>query len=102
MMFCPKCGSIMIPRKGQFVCPRCSYKIKGTGKKIGEKVAEETKIEIISSEEAEHLPLDKEIICPKCRHKGAYHWEIQTRASDEPATRFFRCAKCRHTWREYD
>jgi len=26
---------------------------------------------------------------------------IQTRAADEPPTRFYRCTKCGHTWREY-
>ena len=101
-MFCSKCGSILIPRKGAFVCPRCGYKSKESeGIKIGEKTAKKEKIEIVG-EEAEHLPLDENIACPKCVHKGAYHWEIQTRAGDEPATRFFRCAKCRRTWREYD
>jgi DNA-directed RNA polymerase subunit M len=102
MIFCKRCGSIMVPKKGACICPRCGYKSKEEGKKIGEKIAGKEKVEIIHTEEAEHLPLDKNIICPKCGHKGAYHWEIQTRASDEPATRFFRCAKCRHTWREYD
>ena len=39
--------------------------------------------------------------CSKCNHGKAYYWEIQTRASDEPATRFYKCEKCQHVWREY-
>jgi len=39
--------------------------------------------------------------CPKCGHEDAYTWEIQTRAGDEPATRFFECKKCKNKWREY-
>ncbi|MEM4865380.1 MAG: hypothetical protein QXY09_02690 [Acidilobaceae archaeon] len=26
---------------------------------------------------------------------------MQTRAADEPPTRFYRCTKCGYTWREY-
>ena len=57
------------------------------------------KVEVIS-EEKEVLPLVS-AECTKCGHSMAYHWEIQTRAADEPATRFFKCEKCKHTWREY-
>lgn len=101
-MFCQKCGSIMVPRKGMFVCPRCGCKSKEIGEKIGEKVSGEKKVEVIRGEEEGHLPVTHEVECPKCRSKEAYYWEVQTRAADEPATRFFKCRKCRHTWREYD
>ena len=39
--------------------------------------------------------------CEKCGHKVAYYWTQQTRAADEPETRFFKCEKCEYTWREY-
>ena len=39
--------------------------------------------------------------CKKCGNEKSYHWEQQTRAADEPATRFYRCTACKHTWREY-
>ena len=26
---------------------------------------------------------------------------FQTRSADEPTTRFYRCQKCKFTWREY-
>ncbi len=46
------------------------------------------------------LPKVKEI-CPKCDHNEAETWQIQTRSADEPSTHFFRCLKCKFTWREY-
>lgn len=39
--------------------------------------------------------------CAKCGNKEAFYWFVQTRASDEPPTKFFRCTKCSYTWREY-
>lgn len=41
------------------------------------------------------------ITCDKCGNKSAYFWTQQTRGADEPETRFFKCTKCNHTWREY-
>ena len=46
------------------------------------------------------LPKVKEI-CPKCDHNKAETWQIQMRSADEPSTHFFRCLKCKFTWREY-
>jgi len=46
------------------------------------------------------LPIAEEE-CPKCGNKQAYWWMEQTRSSDEPETRFYRCTKCGYTWREY-
>lgn len=39
--------------------------------------------------------------CPKCGNKKAAFWQVQTRSGDEGMTTFFRCTKCRFTWREY-
>jgi DNA-directed RNA polymerase subunit M len=46
------------------------------------------------------LPKVKEI-CPKCNHNEAETWQQQMRSADEPSTHFFRCLKCKFTWREY-
>ncbi len=46
------------------------------------------------------LPKVKEI-CPKCDHNEAETWQMQMRSADEPSTHFFRCLKCKFTWREY-
>jgi DNA-directed RNA polymerase subunit M len=48
----------------------------------------------------EDLPKVKED-CPECGHDTAFFWTKQTRSSDEPETKFYRCVKCKKTWREY-
>ncbi|MBI2564376.1 transcription factor S [Candidatus Woesearchaeota archaeon] len=102
-MFCPKCGSILVPKpdkKGKnLLSCSCGYKKKDVEEiKIKEQTKESAQIEVV--EEKELLPLiDAE--CPKCHHTKAYHWIVQTRASDEAPTRFYKCEKCKHTWREY-
>ena len=40
------------------------------------------------------------VACPQCRHSQAYFKEIQTRSADEPATLFFKCARCDFQWKE--
>ncbi|MFQ5553256.1 MAG: transcription factor S, partial [Thermoplasmata archaeon] len=37
----------------------------------------------------------------KCGNFEAMWYMRQTRASDEPETRIYRCTRCSHTWREY-
>ena len=102
-MFCPKCGSLLKPKedKGKRILAcSCGYKSSGQQKiEIKEKGAEQKAIEII--EEVETRPLTP-ATCPKCDHNKAYFWTIQTRAADEPETRFFKCEKCKYTWREYN
>ena len=39
--------------------------------------------------------------CKKCGNEKAYFWTVQTRASDESETKFFKCVKCGETKREY-
>jgi len=41
------------------------------------------------------------IDCEKCGHDEAVGWMFQTRSADEPTTRFYRCQKCKYTWRDY-
>jgi transcription factor S len=103
-MFCPKCGSILFPKKigkkGVMECS-CGYSDKKQGSvKIREILKEKKKIDTIE-EEPEIHPLTNDSECPKCGHRKAYYWEIQTRAADEPATKFLKCEKCKHIWRDY-
>jgi DNA-directed RNA polymerase subunit M len=39
--------------------------------------------------------------CSKCSHNEAVWWVQQTRSADEAPTVFYRCTKCKHSWREY-
>lgn len=103
-MFCPKCGSIMVPKadggKKVFSC-KCGYTGKDDlkGIKFTEKIKKNKDIEVIEKE-IETYPLT-DAHCPKCSNKKARFWEMQTRAADEPATKFFKCEKCKHIWRDY-
>ncbi len=108
MNFCDKCGSILVPatENGKQVvkCPRCNEKIstKHARIKVSEKMFNEQKGEGVSEGEEQTLAtISLEEPCEKCGNSKAYHWSLQTRASDEPETEFFRCTKCKHTWREY-
>ena len=111
MRFCPRCGGLMLPvrKEGNRVilrCNRCGYE-------------EEARERIMISRTIEHSPHEKTIVvdesaqnlkvlptvralCPRCGNNLAYYWMVQTRAADEPATRFFKCTKCGYVWREYD
>jgi len=100
-MFCPKCSSILKHKqeKGKKVMAcSCGYSSEAKTVAITEKVEEAKEIEVV--EDIQTHPL-VDATCEKCEHKKAYFWSIQTRASDEPETRFFRCEKCKYTWREY-
>jgi len=104
MMFCPKCGGILMPKKEgnkKFLACTCGFKTKEMSEtKLKEVVEEKNKVEVIERSDVESLPI-AETECPTCHNRQAYYWLVQTRASDEPETRFFRCTKCKNTWREY-
>ncbi len=68
--------------------------------KFREAKRDEKGLDIIDKDEAETLPLT-DAICEKCGHAKARYWLVQTRASDEPETKFLRCERCSHTWRDY-
>jgi len=102
MQFCPKCGCILENKKSALACPRCRYKSKEKKLKIeaSEKIEKAPEIGVITDKDTDVFPITN-ANCPKCNHKEAYFWTSQTRAGDEAETRFFRCTKCKHTWREY-
>ncbi len=71
--------------------------LKGKNKKISIKRSEEASQDSESGEYEDFENID----CPKCGKKKVISWMEQTRASDEPPTRFYKCINCNHTWREY-
>jgi len=109
--FCPKCGAMMKPRrmggKLVYVCPNCGY-MEEAGATSPLKItrttphSEKERIVIIEDEEPKGLPRIKGVRCPRCGHDEAYYWVVQTRAADEPSTRFYKCVKCGYVWREYE
>jgi DNA-directed RNA polymerase subunit M len=105
-MFCPKCGGILVPKKQKnktvLHCTSCSYVEKDTSKgAITDTVESKDDLAVVdAAQDMESLP-EMEEECPKCHHNKARYWVIQTRASDEAPTKFIRCEKCGHTWRDY-
>jgi DNA-directed RNA polymerase subunit M len=108
MMFCPKCGSLLKPKldkKRKVLACTCGYSTKDVeSAKINEKIAKEepqkgTTIKVV--DEKFGLP-ETDAKCPECGCERAQYWTIQTRAGDEPETKFLKCKKCGHTWRDYD
>lgn len=107
MQFCPKCGALMLPKQIEdrpiLVCNTCGHATKAAKLeeyKIVKPAKQKEMIAVIEKGAKPALPTAR-TKCPKCGHGEAYWWLRQTRAADEATTRFYRCAKCGHTWREY-
>ena len=94
MNFCPDCDTRLTPRQVQLdddlltaeACDNCGYYKKIT--------------DINSGDEGPTLPTTQ-ANCPKCDGREAFWWLLQTRGGDESTTQFYRCTKCKHTWRVY-
>lgn len=102
MEFCPKCKSIMRPtKKGKktVLGCTCGYTKDEQAKPIVETVKAPEELEVVSEDDETHPITEEE--CPECGNKEAYFWLQQTRAGDEPETKFLKCTKCKHTWRDY-
>jgi len=110
MMFCEKCGNLMISEKKKgklaYVCRKCGYsprtsKVETTT--ISEKVSTKKDVVIVMEEgkDLEQYPIDKDVKCPECGKKGAHWFMRQTRAADEAPTIFYCCVHCKNKWREY-
>ncbi len=104
MMFCPKCGSLLRQKtehEKTFLFCTCGFEDKKHAGPIKESVKEAKKLEVIEKNDAdEALPI-MNTECPKCGHKKARFWMIQTRAADEPETKFMKCVSCGNVWRDY-
>lgn len=101
MQFCPKCGAILIQKRKNYGCPRCNYSSKDKIKiEVKEKVSAGREVAVVKEKDSEVLPIVDEK-CKKCGNKKSYFWTSQTRAGDESETKFYRCVKCKHTWKDY-
>lgn len=98
MEFC-ECGSLMTPVKEGMQCRSCGKIIKKKTKHKIESKSDNEGVVVIEDNTPSLPTTEKE--CPKCSHGRAYWWLIQTRSSDEPPTQFYKCVKCKNTWREY-
>ncbi|HIP65914.1 MAG TPA: transcription factor S [Pyrodictium sp.] len=110
MKFCPQCGSLMLVRnvEGRIIwhCTSCGYREETSNSKesivLKQRIQHSAKERIVVVEQKVEVLPKTRAVCPKCGHGEAYYWVVQTRRADEPPTRFFKCVKCGHVWREYD
>lgn len=103
MLFCPKCGAILKAKMNKNKTVKfcgCGFSTEAKEEaSIKEKVESKQEEIAVMEKEAEIYPVvDSD--CPKCGHDKAHYWTKQMRAGDEPETKFFRCEKCKHTWRD--
>ncbi len=101
MEFCEKCGGMIVVKEGKAACAGCGHKLKKKPKiEASEKLEGTESIAVINEEASNTYPI-VDMECPKCKNKKSYFWTLQTRAGDESETKFYKCTKCKHTWRKY-
>ena len=105
MEFCPKCEVRLKNNDGLLSCPKCKYVKEKTDKLTKEK-SEVANSEFLVMDEsdlnqAKGLESTIKIDCEKCHNQEGVCWSLQTRSADEPETKFYRCSKCKYTWRDY-
>ncbi|MGQ4832345.1 MAG: transcription factor S [Candidatus Asgardarchaeia archaeon] len=113
MEFCPKCGSLLIPKKDKktgevlLVCPSCGYTTKAT-EDVSERYQIKEKIEhrptdlpvVITEEALTNAPTER-VTCPKCGYNEAYVLEVPTIDEEQDSVVVvYRCKKCGYSWRE--
>ncbi|NWF94883.1 MAG: transcription factor S [Candidatus Thorarchaeota archaeon] len=107
MEFCDKCGAMMVPTTGEdgtrvLKCRSCGSTKSVQGAFTVSHRLEKTPHDKIVVVEDDGIPMPiTKATCPKCNNTEAYYWTVQTRRSDEGATEFYRCTKCKTTWRNY-
>lgn len=101
MEFCERCGGMISIQADKVACLACGHKPKKRVKiESSEKIEKRNEVAVINEEESNINPV-VQITCSKCGNKKAYFWTTQTRAADESETKFYKCVKCKHTWRVY-
>ena len=107
MEFCPKCETRLVRKKHEssLICPKCGESKEKTDQIKKEKPNDPDSNILIMDEsdmnEANALKSTIKIDCEKCHGIEGVWWSFQTRSADEPETRFYKCIKCNHTWRDY-
>jgi len=96
----------MPKREGKKVVTKCSCGYTSDDVKhatLNEKVKkDDSRMDVVdTAHDLKSMPKMK-AECPKCGNQEAAFWEVQTRAADEPATKFMKCTKCKHIWRDYN
>ena len=109
--FCPECSNLLrknVVNGDQSLMCRCGFQKElnlsmeeiNRSVDIKKKALDKNLIVVSHEDKISVHPIVKKV-CPKCKNKEAEAWQEQTRSADEPSTSFFRCLKCKHTWRNY-
>ncbi len=108
--FCPDCSSLLRKKNKDgiiYLFCKCGYQKKLETNEnvikqmvIKKKKALEKNLLILSEEDRISIHPKVSKICPKCGYAEAEAWQRQMRSADEPSTSFFKCVKCKYTWRE--
>jgi len=103
LKFCPKCEVKLKKSDSGLECSKCGY-TEGQEEKLTKKTNKQepdNSLLAFEGNEGEESYSTIKMDCAKCGHDEAVWWMFQTRSADEPTTRFYRCQKCKHTWRDY-
>ena len=103
MKFCPKCEVKLKKSDSGLECYKCGY-TEGQEAKLTKKTNKQepdNSLLAFEGNEGEESYSTIKMECAKCGHDEAVWWMFQTRSADEPTTRFYRCQKCKYTWRDY-
>lgn len=102
MKFCPRCQSRMTKNISGFTCLKCHYAEGATARyEASSTESEDPLFNVLDDPEGDAALPAVKIDCEKCGYGEAVWWMMQTRSADEPTTQFYRCIKCKHTWRDY-
>ena len=103
MKFCPKCEVKLKKDGSDLKCPKCGY-VQSASSPPQTKLVQEESTEafnVFAENEGEEALPTINIECESCGNDEAVWWMLQTRSADEPTTQFYRCTKCKYTWRNY-
>jgi DNA-directed RNA polymerase subunit M len=95
---------MMLPKGDNYLCKKCgnTIPIKNNAQNFVSKVMiEDREVVVLEGEQISGLPTTS-AKCSECGNNTASWWLRQLRSADESETRFFKCTKCKFTWREYD
>ncbi len=102
MKFCPKCEIKLKKNDASLQCPKCGHIEGGEEQQPkSEKKEFNSEFAVFAENEGNETQPTVSIECEKCGNDQAIWWMLQTRSADEPTTQFYRCTKCRYTWRDY-